>query len=94
MQPAMICATATDHAALTPFTAELSPLEAEAIFQRALQEESTSEDAVRFTGHMLMEKAHMSTEDGLVMHSLVELGEAAMLMTDLAVGLARRTYRL
>lgn len=60
-------ATATDHAAQTPYTAELSEREAESIFQRALQGESTPEDAYRFTGHMLMEMARMSVEDGLVM---------------------------
>jgi glucuronate isomerase len=60
-------ATATDHAALTPFTAALSAAEAEAIFQRALAGQATAEDAARFTGHMLMEMARMSSEDGLVM---------------------------
>jgi len=60
-------ATATDHAALTAYTEELSDREAEAIFQRALRGEVTAEDATRFTGHMLMENARMSIEDGLVM---------------------------
>jgi glucuronate isomerase len=60
-------ATATDHATLTPFTVELSPAEADAIFQRALRGESTADDAARFTAHMLMEMARMSLEDGLVM---------------------------
>ena len=60
-------ATATDHAALTPFTIELTPMEADAIFQRALKGQSTPDDAVRFTAHMLMEMARMSIEDGLVM---------------------------
>jgi len=60
-------ATATDHAALTPFTQELSPEKAETIFQQALKGKVTPEDATRFTGHMLMENARMSTEDGLVM---------------------------
>lgn len=60
-------ATATDHAALTPFTTELSPAEAEAIFQRALQGQASDEDVRLFTGHMLMEMARMSTEDGFVM---------------------------
>jgi glucuronate isomerase len=60
-------ATATDHAALTPYTEELSPTEAEAIWQRALQGVATAEDATRFTGHMLIEMARMSCEDGLVM---------------------------
>jgi len=60
-------ATATDHAANSPFTQELSPAEAEAIFQRALKGTASVDDAARFTGHMLMEMARMSLEDGLVM---------------------------
>jgi glucuronate isomerase len=60
-------ATATDHAAVTPYTAELSQAEAEAIFSRALQGQASVEDARRFTAHMLMEMARMSVEDGLVM---------------------------
>lgn len=60
-------ATATDHAALTPLTAPLSDSEAERIFQKALHSEITPDDAARFTGHMLMEMARMSVEDGLVM---------------------------
>jgi glucuronate isomerase len=60
-------ATATDHAALTPATTELSLSEADAIFQRALKGETTPDDAARFTAHMLMEMARMSIEDGLVM---------------------------
>lgn len=60
-------ATATDHAALTPHTEELSETEADAIFQRALRGQSNANDAARFTAHMLMEMARMSVEDGLVM---------------------------
>lgn len=60
-------ATATDHAALTAYTEQLSSSEANAIFQRALRGEATDEDARRFTGHMLTEMARMSVEDGLVM---------------------------
>jgi glucuronate isomerase len=60
-------ATATDHAAATALTLELGPQEAEAIFQRALQGQTTPEDAERFTAHMIMESARMSVEDGLVM---------------------------
>ncbi len=60
-------ATATDHAALTPATAELSSSEADSIFQRALKGEANANDASRFTAHMLMEMARMSVEDGLVM---------------------------
>jgi glucuronate isomerase len=60
-------ATASDHAVLTPFTEELSQAEAEAIFARALRGEPTKQDALRFTGHMLIENARMSLDDGLVM---------------------------
>jgi len=60
-------ATATDHAALMPYTNELSATEADAIFQSALRGQASADDATRFTGHMLMEMARMSIEDGLVM---------------------------
>lgn len=60
-------ATATDHAAVSAYTEELSATDAEAIFQRALRGEATSDDAHRFTAHMIMENAQMSIEDGLVM---------------------------
>ena len=60
-------ATATDHAALTAYTECLSASEAEAIFQRALAGQATDKEAARFSGHMLVEMARMSSEDGLVM---------------------------
>jgi glucuronate isomerase len=60
-------AAATDHAAETAYTAELKPSEANLIFQRALKGKVTPKDAKRFTGHMIMESARMSMEDGLVM---------------------------
>jgi glucuronate isomerase len=60
-------ATATDHAALTPFTEELSVGEAGTIFRHALNGQATADDAARFTGHMLMEMARMSIDDGLTM---------------------------
>ncbi len=60
-------ATATDHAALTPATAELTPNEANTLFQHALKGECGPNDDARFTAHMLMEFARMSSEDGLVM---------------------------
>jgi len=60
-------ATATDHGVQTPFTAGLAPSEAAAIFQRALRGTATPEDAAAFLGHMLVEMARMSVEDGLVM---------------------------
>lgn len=60
-------ATATDHAAETAYTAELSPVEADTIFQKTLGGQVTPADARRFTAHMIMESARMSIEDGLVM---------------------------
>jgi glucuronate isomerase len=60
-------ALATDHAALTPYTARLGDAQAEAIFARALGGRASEQDAAAFTGHMLMEFARMSAEDGLVM---------------------------
>lgn len=60
-------ATATDHAALTAYTEDLGEAEAEAIFARALAGTATAEDAMRFAGHMIIEMARMSIEDGLVM---------------------------
>jgi glucuronate isomerase len=60
-------AKATDHAAVEAFTEELSETEAEEIFQRALRGKADAQDAKRFTGHMLIESARMSLEDGLVM---------------------------
>ncbi len=60
-------ATATDHAAETAFTARLSAADCEGIFARALRGEAGADDAARFTGHMLIEMARMSAEDGLVM---------------------------
>lgn len=60
-------ATATDHAAQTPHTEKLSEREVETLFSRALSGAATAEDATRFTAHMLLEFARMSTEDGLVM---------------------------
>ena len=62
-----MAATATDHAALTAYTNHLSDQEADAIFQRALKGQVGTDDARRFTGHMLVEMARMSSEDGLVM---------------------------
>jgi glucuronate isomerase len=60
-------ATATDSGVETPYTEALSSKKAEAIFSRALAGKATATDARRFTGHMLIEMARMSVEDGLVM---------------------------
>jgi glucuronate isomerase len=60
-------AVATDSDGTVLTTGELSLREAEHMFQRALAGEATAGDAARFFGHMLMESARMSIEDGLVM---------------------------
>lgn len=60
-------ATATDHAAVTPATAELTATEANDIFQNALKGQADASDAARFTAHMLTQMAQMSIDDGLVM---------------------------
>jgi len=60
-------AKATDHAAASAYTEKLSKANAEAIFQRALQGTADPDDPYRFCGHMLLEMARMSAEDGLVM---------------------------
>src|SRR5436190_2428175 len=60
-------ASATDHAVVTPWTERLPDASASAIFDRALAGTATADDERAFTGHMLMEMARMSTEDGLVM---------------------------
>jgi glucuronate isomerase len=60
-------AKATDHAALSADTEQLSNQTANEIFGRALQRDASIEDAQRFTAHMLGEMARMSVEDGLVM---------------------------
>jgi glucuronate isomerase len=60
-------ALATDHGVETPYTEHLSTGAAEAIFDRAMHGTASAQDAARFTGHMLIEFARMSCEDGLVM---------------------------
>lgn len=60
-------ATASDHGHPTAFTCELSEREAEALFARALAGEADAAEAERFRGHMLMEMARMSLDDGLVL---------------------------
>jgi glucuronate isomerase len=60
-------ATSTDHGHPTAFTADLSRTEAEALFARVTTAPASAEDAELFRGHMLMEMARMSLDDGLVM---------------------------
>ena len=60
-------ATSTDHGVLTPFTVELTENEAARLFDKAIRGQATAEDATTFTGHVIMEMAGMSIEDGLTM---------------------------
>ncbi|NQT24828.1 glucuronate isomerase [candidate division KSB1 bacterium] len=60
-------ATSTDHGVFTALTLELDHREAEKIYARAIHGQATPQDAEVFTGHMLMEMARMSCEDGMTM---------------------------
>jgi glucuronate isomerase len=60
-------ATSTDHGHPTAATFDLPPAEAAALFQRARAGAASAAEAERFRGHMLVEMARMSLEDGLVM---------------------------
>jgi glucuronate isomerase len=60
-------ARATDHAVVEPYTQQLTAEAAEALFHKARTGNATSADQRAFEGHMLIEMARMSTEDGLVM---------------------------
>jgi len=60
-------ATSTDHGHPTAFTADLSPLDAEALFKQVTTGRATAKDAELFRGQMLTEMAKMSVEDGMVM---------------------------
>jgi glucuronate isomerase len=64
---ASLGATATDHAVLEPYTSALEPEEAERLFHVARSGDATPADQRRFEGHLLMEMARLSVEDGLVM---------------------------
>jgi glucuronate isomerase len=60
-------AAATDHGVAEPYTVILDDREVERLFERARQGEATPADQREFEGHMLVEMARMSAEDGLVM---------------------------
>ncbi|WP_395330641.1 glucuronate isomerase [Novosphingobium sp. BL-8H] len=60
-------ATSTDHGHPTPRTADLSPTDAEALFDKVSKRAFTAEDAELFRAQMLTEMAGMSLDDGLVM---------------------------
>jgi glucuronate isomerase len=60
-------AKATDHAALTATMQRMEKKKAELVFKRALKGTATPSEKEAFAGHMVLEMARMSVEDGLVM---------------------------
>jgi len=60
-------ATATDHGHPSAATFVLSEAEAAGLFAKALAGTITPAEAEQFRGHMLVEMARMSVEDGMVM---------------------------
>lgn len=60
-------ATSTDHGHPTARTERLSAVEAARLFDKALAGRCTADEADAFRGHMLVEMARMSLDDGLVM---------------------------
>ncbi|WBA84108.1 glucuronate isomerase [Endozoicomonas sp. GU-1] len=60
-------ATATDHSYPTAYTTVLSEDTCQLLLTKALAGEISAEEAQQFCGHMLVEMARMSQEDGLVM---------------------------
>ena len=60
-------AVSTDHAVVEPYTHRLSERKLESIFDSALRGDVDLQDQHQFEGHMLMEMARMSVDDGLVM---------------------------
>ena len=60
-------ATATDHGHATAQTADLPPVEAEALFAKVIAGKADAAMRELFRGQMLTEMARMSVEDGMVM---------------------------
>jgi glucuronate isomerase len=60
-------ATSTDHGHPTAFTADIARTDAEALFAKVSAGSFKPAEAKLFRGHMLMQMARMSTEDGMVM---------------------------
>ena len=60
-------ATATDHGFPTPFTTVLSQAQCQRFLTQSLEGTLSVEEAELFRGHMLVEMARMSLQDGLVM---------------------------
>jgi len=60
-------ATSSDHGHPSAFTANLSPSECEALYQRVRHGKATPADAELFRGQILTEMARMSIDDGMVL---------------------------
>ena len=60
-------ATSADHGVESPLTVDLDADEGERLFQRVLAGDASANDADAFRGHMLLQMARMSVDDGLVM---------------------------
>jgi glucuronate isomerase len=60
-------AVSADHGVFQPLAVDLGPGEAAALFDRALSGSLDAEEQRVFAGHMLLEMARMSVNDGLVM---------------------------
>lgn len=59
--------TSTDHGHATALTADLTPSECEALYQKIICDKFSAKDAELFGAQMLTEFAKMSIEDGLTM---------------------------
>ncbi|AZS38175.1 Uronate isomerase [Microbacterium lemovicicum] len=60
-------AVSADHGVEEPYTVDLTPEEAESLFQAVLAETADASQVRDFRGHMLLQMARMSVDDGLVM---------------------------
>lgn len=60
-------AVSADHGVYEPYTTRLSEHKASQLFDQAVAGEISETDAREFSGHMLLQMAKMSSEDGLVM---------------------------
>lgn len=60
-------AVSADHGVPQPLAVDLDPAEAAALFERALKGELSAAEQRTFAGHMLLQSAAMSVDDGLVM---------------------------
>jgi glucuronate isomerase len=59
--------TSSDHGHPTARTVALSPADAAKLYERGLRGQASAADAETFRGHMILEFAKMSIDDGLVM---------------------------